>query len=81
MTIGQYIYNGMGAAATVLGFLFVILGAAVALFLIVYGVILIAQAGEKAGRRGVQQRGRAQTNGYQSYGHASPVGKHVRTGL
>ena len=80
-TIGEYIYSGMGAASTVLGFLFVIVGAAVALFLIVYGVLLIAQAGEKAGRKGVQQRGRAQTDRYQPYGHAPAVGKHVRKGL
>jgi hypothetical protein len=80
-TIGEYIYSGMGAASTVLGFLFVIVGAAVALFLIVYGVLLIAQAGEKAGRKGVRQRGRAQAYGNQPYGHAPAMGKHVRKGL
>lgn len=80
-TIGEYIYRGMGAASTVLGFLFVIVGAAVALFLIVYGVLLIAQAGEKAGRKGVRQRGRAQAYGNQPYGHAPAMGKHVRKGL
>jgi len=81
MTIGQQIYNGMGAAAWLIGFLILFAGTLIALFLIVYGVLLIAQAGEKAGRKGVQQRGRAQTDRYQSYGYAQTVGKHTRKGL
>ena len=80
-SLGEYIYRGMGAASCVLGFLFVIVGAAVALFLIIYGVLLIAEAGEKAGRKGVRQRGRAQTYANQPYGHAPAMGKHVRKGL
>ena len=46
MTIGQQIYNGIGAAAWVLGFLFLLLGAVVAMILICYGVLLIAQTHE-----------------------------------
>ena len=79
-TLGEYIYRGMGAATTVLGFIFVIAGAAVALFLIVYGVMLIAQAGESAHRKEVSRRA-GTANGCQPHGHAAPVGRHVRKGL
>ena len=85
-TIGQQIYNGMGAAAFVLGFLFVILGVAVAIFLVTYGAYLIAKSskpkpkaanGREAGRYG------GSGNPYQHpdpYGHAPRVGRHMRTG-
>ena len=80
-SIGMYIYNGMGAAACVLGFLFVIVAAAAAFFLIAYGILLIAQAGEKGHREEVRRRGRAQDSGYQSSGQFEAVGRHVRKGL
>ena len=79
-SIGMHIYNGMGAAACVLGFLFVIVAAA-AFFLIAYGILLIAQAGEKRHREEVRRRGRAQDSGYQPSGQFEAVGRHVRKGL
>ena len=79
-TIGEHIYNGMGAAATVLGFLFVILGAALAILLIVYGVMLIVDLAPKD--KGKEVRGRAGTSErYQPHGYAPTVGRHVRKGL
>lgn len=79
-TIGQQIYNGMGVAAWVLGFLFVILGTALAILLIVYGVLLIADLGGK--RKGKEARGHAGTSErYQPHGYAPAVGRHVRKGL
>ena len=51
MTIGQQIYNGMGAAAWLIGFLLLFAGTLIALFLIVYGVILLAKAGDSAANR------------------------------
>lgn len=78
-TIGEHIYNGMGAAATVLGFLFVILGAALAILLIVYGVMLITDLLPKD--KGKEARGHAAPDRYQSHGYAPTVGRHVRKGL
>lgn len=75
-------YNGMGAAAWLLGFLILFAGALIALFLIAYGAMLIAKAGDKAaGRKEVGRRGAMPSGHYQSYGHAAPVGRHVRKGL
>ena len=82
MTIGQQIYNGMGAAAWLLGFLILFAGALIALFLIGYGVLLIARAGEKSARqKEVSRRAGAPADRYRAYGNAAPVGRHVRKGL
>jgi len=83
MTIGEHIYNGMGAAGWLLGFLILFGGSLIALFLVAYGVMLIAKAGDKAARD-KEVRGRAGStppSRYQPHGHAAPVGRHMRTGL
>lgn len=77
LTIGEQIYKGMGAAGWLLGFLILFAGALIALCLIAYGVMLIAQAGEKANRKEVNDRAGAQAVRYQPYHNAHPVGKHV----
>lgn len=81
MTIGQQIYNGMGAAAWLIGFLILFAGTLIALFLIVYGVLLLAEAGDSAAKR-KEVSGRAGTTAarYHASGHAAPVGRHMRTG-
>lgn len=81
MTIGQQIYNGMGAAAWLIGFLILFAGTLIALFLIVYGVILIAGAGDSAAKR-KEVSGRAGTTAarYHTPSNAQAVGRHMRTG-
>ena len=76
-------YNGMGAAAWLLGFLILFAGTLIALFLIVYGVMLIAKIGdESAKRKEVSSRaGSTPPSRYQPHGYAAPVGRHVRKGL
>ncbi len=83
MTIGQHMYNGMGAAAWLLGFLILFAGTLIALFLIVYGVMLIAKIGDESSkRREVSGRaGSTPPSRYQPHGYAPPVGRHVRKGL
>lgn len=89
-------YNGAGTAAWLLAFLFVLLGAALALFLICYGVLLIAQSakprrgggwentdGRGAFRRTAGARAAREEAGRRAaepYGHAQRVGKHVGRG-
>ena len=81
MTIGQQIYNGMGAAAWLIGFLILFAGTLIALFLIVYGVILLAKAGDSAAsRKEVNRRAGTTAARYNASGHAAPVGRHMRTG-
>ena len=82
MTIGQHMYNGMGAAAWVLGFLILFAGTLIAIFLIVYGVILLASAGENAAKRkeAVQRAGTKYAHPQPS-GNAQAVGRHLRRGL
>ena len=81
MTIGQQIYNGMGAAAWLIGFLILFAGTLIALFLIVYGVILIAKAGdESANRKEANRRAGTTAARYHAPGNAAPVGRHMRTG-
>lgn len=81
MTIGQQIYNGMGAAAWLIGFLIIFAGTLIALFLIVYGVILIAKAGDKsASRKELNRRAGTTAARFHTSGHAAPVGRHVRPG-
>ena len=82
MSIGEHIYNGMGAAAWLLGFLILFAGTLIALFLIVYGVMLIAKAGgEASNRKEVASRAGTHANRFQPYGHAPTVGRHMRKGL
>lgn len=81
MTIGQQMYNGMGAAAWLLGFLILFAGTLIAIFLIVYGVLLIAKAGDKAAdRREVNRNAGMAANRVHTSGHAPTVGRHMRTG-
>lgn len=81
MTIGQHMYNGMGAAAWVLGFLILFAGTLIAIFLFVYGVILLAKAGdESAKRKEVNRRAGTTATRFHTSGHAAPVGRHMRTG-
>jgi len=81
MTIGQQIYNGMGAAAWLIGFLILFAGTLIALFLIVYGVILLAKAGdESAQRKEVSRRAGTTAARDHASGHAAPVGRHMRPG-
>ena len=82
MTIGQHMYNGMGAAAWVLGFLILFAGTLIAIFLIIYGVILLASAGENAARRkeAMQRAGTKYAHPKPS-GNAQAVGRHLRRGL
>lgn len=81
MTIGEHIYAGMGAAAWLIGFLILFAGTLIALFLIVYGVILLAKAGDESAKR-KEVSGRAGTTAtrFHTSGHAAPVGRHMRTG-
>lgn len=80
MTLWEYMYNGMGAAATVLGFLFVLIGLALGLFLVAYGALLIAGGGKK--RRGEARRYGwfGASGGSATHGDAQSVGRHVRKG-
>lgn len=81
MTIGQQMYNGMGAAAWLLGFLILFAGTLIAIFLIVYGVLIIAKAGDKAAdRREVNRNAGTVANRVHTSGHAPTVGRHMRTG-
>ena len=82
MTIGQHMYNGMGAAAWVLGFLILFAGTLIAIILIVYGVILLASAGKNAAKRkeAVQRAGTKYAHPQPS-GNAQTVGRHLRRGL
>jgi len=81
MTIGQQIYNGMGAAAWLIGFLILFAGALIAVFLIAYGVILLAKADDSAAiRKEVNRRAGTTAARYNAPGHAAPVGRHMRTG-
>ena len=81
MTIGQQIYNGMGAAAWLIGFLIVFAGTLIALFLIVYGVILLAKAGdESAKREEVNRRAGTTAARYHAPSNAQAVGRHMRPG-
>lgn len=81
MTIGEHIYAGMGAAAWLIGFLILFAGTLIALFLIVYGVILLAKAGDSAAsRKEVSRRAGTTAARYHTSGHAAPVGRHMRTG-
>ena len=81
MTIGQQIYNGMGAAAWLIGFLILFAGTLIALFLIVYGVLLLAKAGDSAAnQKEVNRRAGTTAARYHTPGNAAPVGRHVRPG-
>lgn len=81
-SIGQQIYNGMGAAGWLLGFLILFAGTIIAILLIGYGVLLIAKAGDQAARRKeVKRRAGEPSSRYQSYGNAPTVGRHLRKGL
>lgn len=83
-TIGQQIYNGMGVAAWLWGFLLVLLGVAAAIFLVTYGALLIARSAKpRRGQARPTGRGvarRAEPEGYGAYDHAPAVGRHVRKG-
>ena len=85
-TIGQYIYNGMGAAAFVLGFLFVLLGVALAVFLVAYGALLIAKSSRPKPTAAQGREARRDAGQYQGDEHPEPyrnaqrVGRHMRTG-
>ncbi len=80
MTIGQHMYNGMGAAAWLLGFLILFAGTVLAIILIVYGVMLLAGLKGKPGqRKGVNRNAGTPAIRYQPSGYARPVGRHVRT--
>lgn len=83
-SIGQQIYNGMGAAAWLWGFLFILAGVAAALFLIAYGALLIAKSARprrgQARPTGREAARRAEPEGYGAYVHAPTVGRHVRKG-
>ena len=82
VTIGEQIYRGMGAAGWLLGFLILFAGALIAFILIGYGIMLIAKAGDDAGKRKeVNRRGGAQTYGYRPSGNAQTMGRHMRKGL
>lgn len=81
MTIGEHIYAGMGAAAWLIGFLILFAGTLIALFLIVYGVILLAKAGDSAAsRKGVNRRAGTTAARYHTPSNAQAVGRHMRTG-
>ena len=81
MTIGQQIYNGMGAAAWLLGFLVLFAGTLIAVFLIAYGVLLIAKAGDSAAsRKEVSRNAGTAANRYHTSGHAPTVGRHMHKG-
>lgn len=81
MTIGEHIYAGMGAAAWLIGFLILFAGTLIALFLIVYGVILLAKAGDSAAnRKEVNRRAGTTAARFHASGHAAPMGRHMRTG-
>lgn len=84
-TIGQQIYNGMGVAAWVLGFLFVLLGTVLALFLVAYGALLIAKSSKPKTAQPTAERGATRYAGGagdrpEPYGHAPRAGRHVRKG-
>lgn len=81
-SIGQQIYNGMGAAGWLLGFLILFAGTVIAILLIAYGVLLIARAGDEAsGRKEVKRRAGEPSSRSQSYGNAQAMGRHLRKGL
>lgn len=81
MTIGEHIYAGMGAAGWLIGFLILFAGTLIALFLIAYGVILLAKAGDSAAsRKGVSSRAGTTAARYHASGNAAPMGRHMRTG-